>query len=310
MTSLVEFDRVSKAFGGVHAVEDVTLELYPGEVVAVLGHNGAGKSTLMKMLAGAYRRDAGHIRVNGRAAELATPSEAYALGIETIHQTLALAENLDAASNFFLGREIGWRFGPFKVMDSQTMHDIASRAIARLNANFTNLHVPCRDLSGGQRQTIAIARALHFEARILIMDEPTAALGPQETALVGDLIRRLKSEGLGIFLISHDIHDVFDLADRLMVMKNGQVVGTVETDKVSKDDVLAMIILGKCPSPQSKDVAHRIERWSVANRDQSCCRFGGGGYSRRRSWFVNLEGPCRRTEISSPHPPASTGGPS
>ena len=245
MQKLVEFQGVSKAFGGIHAVQDVSLDLHAGEVVAVLGHNGAGKSTLMKMLAGAYRRDAGVIRVDGKDAELATPAEAHALGIETIHQTLALADNLDAAANLFLGREIGWRVGPFKVMDSQRMHDIATRAVQRLNANFTRIYEPARNLSGGQRQTIAIARAIHFEARILIMDEPTAALGPEETAMVGDLIRQLKSEGIGIFLISHDINDVFDLADRIMVMKNGVVVDTVRTGEVTHDDVLSMIILGK-----------------------------------------------------------------
>lgn len=244
---LVELRGVSKAFGGVHAVEDVSLSLDPGEVVAVLGHNGAGKSTLMKLLAGAYRRDGGHIRVDGRDVELATPADAYALGIETIHQTLALADNLDAAANLFLGREIAWRLGPFRVMDSQRMHDVAARVIQQLNPRFTNLHTASRNLSGGQRQTIAIARAIHFKARILIMDEPTAALGPQETAMVSDLVRRLKADGLGIFLISHDIHDVFDLSDRIVVMKNGQVVGTVRTPQVTKDEVLGMIILGKCP---------------------------------------------------------------
>ena len=245
MKPLVEFAGVSKSFGGVHAVEDVSLQLFPGEVVAVLGHNGAGKSTLMKMLAGAYRRDAGVIRIDGAEAELTTPAEAYALGIETIHQNLALADNLDAAANFFLGREIGWRVGPFRVMDSQRMFDVAARAIARLNANFTNLHEPCLNLSGGQRQTIAIARAIHFNARILVMDEPTAALGPQETAMVGELIQRLKSEGIGIFLISHDINDVFDLSDRLAVMKGGRIVDVVPTKTTSKDEVLSMIIIGK-----------------------------------------------------------------
>jgi D-xylose transport system ATP-binding protein len=244
---LVELRGVSKAFGGVHAVEDVSLTLEPGEVVAVLGHNGAGKSTLMKLLAGAYRRDAGSILVDGQDVELATPADAYSLGIETIHQTLALADNLDAAANLFLGREIAWRLGPFRVMDSQRMHDVATRVIQQLNPRFTNLNTPSRNLSGGQRQTIAIARAIHFKARILIMDEPTAALGPQETAMVSDLVRRLKADGLGIFLISHDIHDVFDLSDRVVVMKNGQVVGTARTQEVTKDEVLGMIILGRCP---------------------------------------------------------------
>lgn len=241
---LVEMRDVSKSFGGIHAVEQVSLALRPGEVVGVLGHNGAGKSTLMKMLAGAYRRDAGQILVDGKEVELATPADAHALGIETIHQTLALADNLDAASNLFLGREIAWRVGPFRIMDSQQMYDTAARVIGQLNPRFTDMRKSCGDLSGGQRQTIAIARAIHFKARILIMDEPTAALGPQETKMVGDLVRRLQADRLGIFLISHDIHDVFDLADRVVVMNRGKVVGDARTDEVSKDDVLAMIILG------------------------------------------------------------------
>lgn len=223
MNPLVEMHGVSKAFGGVHAVENVDVNLHAGEVVAVLGHNGAGKSTLIKMLAGAYRRDDGTILVDGASVELSSPAEAFDLGIETIHQTLALADNLDATANLFLGREIAWRIGPFRVMDSARMRDLAARMIGQLNPRFTNLNTPCRDLSGGQRQTIAIARALHFEARVLIMDEPTAALGPHETAMVKELVRELKSKGIGVFLISHDMHEVFDLADRVVVMKNGQV---------------------------------------------------------------------------------------
>jgi len=245
---LVEMKGVYKAFGGVHAVENVDATLYPGEVVAVLGHNGAGKSTLMKMLAGAYSRDAGDIHVHGQATPLSTPAEAHTLGIETIHQTLALADNLDAAANLFLGREPGWSVGPFRLMDSQTMKDQARKAIQKLNPNFDKIDVPCRDLSGGQRQTVAIARALHFEALVLIMDEPTAALGPEETKMVADLIMRLKAQNIGIFLISHDIEDVIELADRFMVMKGGQVVGHGQISAVEKDDILGMIIMGKCPS--------------------------------------------------------------
>jgi D-xylose transport system ATP-binding protein len=185
-TPLVEMKNMSIAFGGIRAVDDASLDLYPGEVVALLGHNGAGKSTLIKILSGAYKRDAGVIYVNGEEATIANP-----------------------------------RFQRFKD--------------------------PVSKLSGGQRQSVAIARAILFNARILIMDEPTAALGPQETAQVGELVKQLKDEGIGIFLISHDIHDVFDLADRVCVMKNGQVVGTARTGDVTKDEVLGMIILGKCP---------------------------------------------------------------
>ncbi|WP_226781295.1 ATP-binding cassette domain-containing protein [Oceaniglobus trochenteri] len=245
---LVNMQGVSKSFGGIHAVKGIDLTLDAGEVVAVLGHNGAGKSTLMKMLAGAYQRDLGDIQVHGQSVALSSPAEAHDLGIETIYQTLALADNLDASANLFLGREIAWRFGPFRVMDQARMRDQTAQVIARLNPHFDALDVPCRSLSGGQRQTIAIARALQFDARILIMDEPTAALGPHETAMVADLTRRLKSQGLGIFLISHDVHDVFDLADRFIVMKGGQEVGSGRISEVTKDEVLGMVIMGRCPA--------------------------------------------------------------
>jgi len=241
---LVELIDISVSFGGVRAVDDVSLSLYAGEVVALLGHNGAGKSTLIKVLSGAYRRDSGRILIDGKDAAINNPRDAKAYGIETIYQQLAVADNVDAAANLFLGRELVTAFG---TLDDAAMESRARQVMGRLNPNFQRFKEPVKALSGGQRQSVAIARAILFNARILIMDEPTAALGPQETAHVGDLIRQLKSEGIGIFLISHDIHDVFDLADRICVMKNGRVVGTAHTADVSKDEVLAMIILGKSP---------------------------------------------------------------
>jgi len=196
------------------------------------------------VLSGAYKREHGAILINGEEATINNPRDAKAYGIETIYQTLALADNVDAASNLFLGREIRTRWG---TLDDVAMEDQARKVMGRLNPNFRRFKDPVKSLSGGQRQSVAIARAIHFNARILIMDEPTAALGPQETAQVGELIKQLKAEGIGIFLISHDIHDVFDLADRVAVMKNGQVVGVARTADVTKDEVLGMIILGKCP---------------------------------------------------------------
>ena len=243
-TPLVEMRDVSIAFGGIKAVDHATIDLFPGEVVGLLGHNGAGKSTLIKILSGAYQRDSGTIRIDGRDAAINNPRDAKALGIETIYQTLALADNVDAAANLYLGRELRTRWG---TLDDIAMEAACRKVMGKLNPNFRRFTEPVKSLSGGQRQSVAIARAIHFNARILIMDEPTAALGPQETAQVGDLIKQLKSEGIGIFLISHDIHDVFDLADRMVVMKNGQVVGTARTSDVSKDEVLGMIILGKVP---------------------------------------------------------------
>ncbi|NJR14067.1 MAG: sugar ABC transporter ATP-binding protein [Phyllobacteriaceae bacterium] len=242
--TLVEMRDISIAFGGIKAVDHASVDLREGEVVALLGHNGAGKSTLIKMLSGAYKRDAGEIFVRGEKADIENPRDAKAYGIETIYQTLALADNVDAAANLFLGRELRTRWG---TLDDAAMEAEARKVMGRLNPNFRRFKEPVSKLSGGQRQSVAIARAILFNARILIMDEPTAALGPQETAQVGELIKELKKDGIGIFLISHDIHDVFDLADRVFVMKNGQVVGEAKTTDVTKDEVLGMIILGKCP---------------------------------------------------------------
>ena len=241
---LVEMREVSIAFGGIKAVDRASVDLRPGEVVGLLGHNGAGKSTLIKVLSGAYQRDAGSIFINGAEVTISNPRDAKALGIETIYQTLALADNVDAAANLYLGREIKTRFG---TLDDAAMESETRKVMRRLNPNFRRFKEPVMKLSGGQRQSVAIARAIHFNARILIMDEPTAALGPQETAQVGELIKQLKADGIGIFLISHDLHDVFDLADRLVVMKNGKVVGTAKTTDVTRDEVLGMIIAGKCP---------------------------------------------------------------
>jgi len=240
--ALVELRGIHKAFGGVQAVQDASLSLHAGEVVAPLGHNGAGKSTLMKMLAGAYPIDSGEIVLGGERVNIQSPADAQQLGIETIYQTLALADNLDAVANLFLGREIVTRWG---TLDDYAMEKAARAVLQRLNPHFKNLRVPVRSLSGGQRQVVAISRALHFNARILIMDEPCAALGPEETQMVHNLVRLLKAQGVGIFLISHDMPDVFGLSDRLSVMKNGAQVGTYRTSDLNEDEVLGMIIAGR-----------------------------------------------------------------
>ena len=241
---LVEMRNIHKRFGGVHAVQGVSIDLMPGEVVGVLGHNGAGKTVLMKSLSGAIPCDEGDILINGQKVDIRRPRDSRRHGIETIYQTLALSDNLDAPANLFLGREIMTGYG---TLDDGAMENEARKVIQRLNPNFTNIKDPVRNMSGGQRQSVAIARAIYFNAKILIMDEPTAALGPHETAMVAELIKQLKSEGIGIFLISHDLHDVFDLADRVSVIKNGKLVGTQQTSQVTKDEVLGMIILGKNP---------------------------------------------------------------
>jgi D-xylose transport system ATP-binding protein len=250
---LVELRNIRVAFGGVHAVDDVSVDLFPGEVVGLVGGNGAGKTTLIRTLSGAHPADSGQILINGEPVTITNTRDAKALGVETIYQTLALADNIDAPGNVFLGRELTTRWGN---LDDSAMEDATRRLMGRLNPKFRNFVVPVSSLSGGQRQSVAIARAVHFNARILIMDEPTAALGPAETKEVRELIKQLREEGLGIFLISHDIHDVFDLSDRISVMLQGKLVGTVNKDDVTTDEVLAMIILGKLPEEVTqKDLA-------------------------------------------------------
>ena len=241
----VSMQDISMSFGGIHAVDHASITLRKGEVMGLLGHNGAGKTVLVKILSGALKRDSGEIRINGAVAKIDTPRDAKRYGVETIYQTLALADNVDAAGNLYLGRELLTRWG---TLDDFAMEAKAREVMGRLNPRFQRFNEPVKALSGGQRQSVAIARAILFDAKILIMDEPTAALGPQETAQVGELIKQLKAEGISIILISHDMHDVFDLADRVTVMKNGQIVGDAKTDDVTTDEVLGMIISGKCPA--------------------------------------------------------------
>jgi D-xylose transport system ATP-binding protein len=249
----VEMRKVNVSFGGVHAVNDVSVDVRSGEVMGLVGGNGAGKSTLMRALSGARPADSGEIRMDGKVVRIANPRDAKNLGIETIYQTLALADNIPAPGNLFLGREMLTRY---RTLDDSAMEDATRKVMARLNPNFKRFAIPVKYLSGGQRQAVAIARAVHFNAKILIMDEPTAALGPAETAQVRELIKQLKGEGISIFLVSHDIHDVFELSDRISVMYHGRIVGTVNKDDVTTDEVLGMIILGK---PLSKLTTEEVE---------------------------------------------------
>ncbi|HEY7131264.1 MAG TPA: ATP-binding cassette domain-containing protein [Candidatus Limnocylindrales bacterium] len=255
-TPLVEMRDINVAFGGVHAVRNVTITLFPGEVVGLVGGNGAGKSTLTKVLSGAQSADSGEIFVNGQKATITNPRDAKAYGIETIYQTLALADNLDAPANMFLGRELTTRLGN---LDDDQMEDATRKVMGRLNPAFQRFTSPVKQLSGGQRQAVAIARAVYFNAKILIMDEPTAALGPAETAQVRNLVRQLKTEGIGILLISHDIHDVYDLADRISVMYHGRIVDTVNKHEVNTDEILGMIILGKKPGDVTEQELEEVQ---------------------------------------------------
>ena len=240
---------LSVSIGPVPIIRDASLAVDEGEMCGLIGRNGAGKSTLMRALSGARRADSGEILVEGEPRVIGNPRDAKALNIECIYQTLALADNVDAPANVFLGREMTT---PLGMLDDGAMENATRKVMGRLNPRFTRFATPVKSLSGGQRQAVAIARAVHFNARVLIMDEPTAALGPAETAQVRDLVRQLKSEGIGIFLISHDIHDVYDLSDRISVMYHGRLVRTVNKDESSTDELLGMIILGKAPEQLTK----------------------------------------------------------
>lgn len=238
---LVEMRHISKHFGGLQALTNASLELYPGEVLGVLGHNGAGKSTLIKILAGAEFASEGAIFVNGHEAHIHGPNDARALGIETIYQELALCGNLDAPANLYMGREIHkWGF-----LDKKAMKEEAAKALSRLNIRIKSLDVEVESMSGGQRQAISISRAVHFDTKILIMDEPTAALGMEESRMVMDLTVELKKQGIGIIWISHDIHEVYNFTDRITILHGGENVVTAPTQNFTEDEIVSMIISGR-----------------------------------------------------------------
>lgn len=240
-TSLVRMENISKHFGGINALTDVNLDLYPGEVVGLLGHNGAGKSTLVKILAGAQQADNGEIYINGIRTDIRNPNDARAVGIETIYQELALCGNLDAPANLFMGREPC----AMGVLRKRFMRQETEKMLDRLGIRIPSLTSEVERMSGGQRQSIAIGRAVYFDAKILIMDEPTAALGMEETKLVIELIQELKKSGIGIFWISHDIHDVYAFTDRITILNGGRNVVTCPTTSCSQDEIVSMIISGQ-----------------------------------------------------------------
>jgi len=232
-----------KRFGGLMAVNDVNMEIYPGEVVALAGDNGAGKSTLIKMISGVYRPDGGHIYLDNQEITMASPLAARGLGIETIYQDLALCENLDATVNIFLGREPTKRLlGIFKQVDRAHMLAESNKVLERLDIKIPNLRRPIRQMSGGQRQAVAIARAVYWNARLVIMDEPTAALGVPEQRKVHELIKTLKTQNVPVILISHNLQDIFAVADRIIVMRRGQKVGDVRAAEVTDDEIVSLMV--------------------------------------------------------------------
>ena len=243
MGYLLEVRNITKKFGGLTAVNNVSLGVNAGEVVGLLGDNGAGKSTLIKVISGVHQPDSGQIFFNGKEIKINNPMDVLALGIETIYQDLALAENLNVYSNIFLGREKLKRvLGFIKVLDHDFMYSESKKVLSELEINIPSLKNKIKMLSGGQRQAVAISRSIYWDAKFLIMDEPTAALGISEQKKVLDLVRVLKSHGLGIIIISHQMYDVFSVTDRLIVMRRGVKVGERITKDTKPDEIVSLIV--------------------------------------------------------------------
>ena len=240
---ILQLINVTKRFGGLTAVDQVSLDIYPGEVVGLLGDNGAGKSTLIKMISGVYHPDGGQIIYQGKEVNFGTPLEARRQGIETIYQDLALCENLDATDNIFLGREPLKRWlGLFKRVDRSYMLDESRQVLDQLDIIIPNLRRPIRQMSGGQRQAVSIARAVYWNAKLMIMDEPTAALGVPEQRKVLDLVRTLRERGVPVIVISHNMQDVFAVADRMVVMRRGRKVGERITGATHANEIVGLMV--------------------------------------------------------------------
>ena len=238
---LLELQGISKRFGGVHALENVDLRLKSREILAIVGDNGAGKSTLMKIASGAVMPDAGRIRLEGQEVSIRNPKHAAELGIQMVYQDLALIDCLDVATNLYLGREDCMRVGPIDILNLNKMRAESRRHLKSLGIELENLKARVGNLSGGQRQVIAISRAVYWGSKLVIMDEPTAALGVRESGVVNDLIRSLVDKNLSVIVISHNMQHVFRIADRLMVLRQGKKVGERVVKDTNTDEVVKMI---------------------------------------------------------------------
>jgi D-xylose transport system ATP-binding protein len=239
---LLELIGINKSFGPVHVLHDVDFTVRAGEVTALVGDNGAGKSTLVKCVAGIYPMDSGEVRFRGQPVTIHSPKEAADLGIEVVYQDLALADNLDVVQNMFLGRERGSRW----LMDESSMEKAARETLASLSVRTVkSVRTPVKALSGGQRQTVAIAKAVLWDSKVVLLDEPTAALGVAQTRQVLDLVRRLAEQGLGVVLISHNMADVFEVADRIATLYLGRMVADLPVKETTHSQVVELITAGR-----------------------------------------------------------------
>lgn len=243
--SLLSLRNIAKSFGAIEALRGVDLDIRPGEAVGLMGDNGAGKSTLVKIIAGNFPQTSGTIEMEGRPVHFHRPIDARGVGIEVVYQDLALADNLSIGANIFLGREpMTKKFGFLPVLDRKTMRKAAQETMALLDFHVSRLDAPVSNFSGGQRQAVAIGRAVHWDAQVLIMDEPTAALGVPEQRKVISLIHQLKAQGRGIIFISHNLQDIFAVSDRIIVMRRGIKAGERKISETTHDEVVKLMIGG------------------------------------------------------------------
>ncbi|MGA2466297.1 MAG: ATP-binding cassette domain-containing protein [Thermodesulfobacteriota bacterium] len=245
-TPLVEMKNISKTFGAVRALQNVNFEVMPAEIVGLVGDNAAGKSTLMKILSGAYIADQGEILIDGKKVFISNPVDSRALGIEMLYQNFALAGNINIYQNIFLGRELtkDYLLGLFKILNKKEMAERSLELISRLKIDIGLVDKRVRELSGGQQQSVAIARVIGFNARLIVMDEPTANLGIKEVGRLLDLIRRLKDQGVSVIFISHRLDDIFSVGDRVVVLKRGRRLGMRYLKETTPNEVLKLIVGG------------------------------------------------------------------
>ncbi len=240
---ILETKGLTKHYGGVHALEDANFQLSRGEHVAIMGDNGAGKSTFVRQITGVEQRTRGTVLFNGEEVSFAGPLDAREAGIETVFQTLALADDLNVPDNLFLGREktkLNW-LGPFRLLDYKAMREDTMAGLVKTGVKIPNIKNTIANMSGGQRQCVAIARTATFASKLTIMDEPTAALGVQETAQVENIVRTLKDQGESLILVSHNMRQVFDLVDRIIVFRRGRIVANLNKNETDGNDVVSYI---------------------------------------------------------------------
>jgi fructose transport system ATP-binding protein len=252
--AILKTEGLTKHYGGVHALQNADFELQAGEHVAIVGDNGAGKSTFVRQITGVEQRTSGKIWFDGQEVNFAGPLDAREAGMECVFQNLALADDLDVPSNLFLGREIiKFNLGPFSILDRKAMRKATEEGLKRTGVKIPKLDNAIRHMSGGQRQCVAIARSASFASKLIIMDEPTAALGVQETAQVENIIKSLKSQGIPLILISHNLRQVFDLVDRIIVFRRGHLVANLNKSETDGNDIVSYITGVKS---QNKDAAY------------------------------------------------------